>query len=240
VRRQETREPSSERVLKRHTLSRAGVLFTLPSLVLLGACGSNTPQIPPELLDTNGGCRVPSYVSGPYGREEGNAVKNFCFRGWRNPTAIAHTEANLEIVAFSDYYDPQGTKGTRLLIVNTAALWCSACQEEHKKLPAQFTDYSKRGLAIIATLFQDNRRNPATPQDLGLWADTFDTNFPLALDPDYQMGEYASAETAPLNLLIDTRNMTILKKIIGDQPTVLWPFIEQKLSGPASSQAATL
>jgi hypothetical protein len=226
--------------MKQQRIRASGWISACTSIAFLVGCGSNTPQIPPELLGTNTGCRVPGYPSGPYGREEGNVLQNLCFRGWRNPTAVEHTEASLETIAFSDYHDPQGTKKTRLLIVNTAALWCSACQEEHKKLPAQFSEYSSRGLAVIATLFQDNKRNPATPKDLGVWADTFDTNFPLALDPDYQMGEYASAETAPLNLLVDAQSMTILKKIIGDQPTVLWPFIEQKLSGLTSSPAAPL
>ena len=226
--------------MKLQRASGSALLFACGQLALFAACGSNTPQIPPDLLDTNTGCRVPGYPAGPYGREEGNTVQNFCFRGWRSPAAVAHTEENLETIAFSDYYDPQGTKGHRVLLVNTAALWCSACQEEHKKLPAQFNELGPRGLVILATLFQDNKRDPAKPQHLALWADTFETNFPLALDPDYQMGEYASAETAPLNLVIDTRKMTISKKIIGDQPTVIWPFIEQKLIGLASSPANSL
>ena len=32
------------------------------------------------------------------------------------------------------------------------------------------------------------------------------------------------------NLVIDARNMVILKKEIGDHPAVLWPFVEAELA----------
>jgi hypothetical protein len=35
--------------------------------------------------------------------------------------------------------------------------------------------------------------------DLKLWVETFKVDFPMVLDPDYQLGNYATAETAPLN-----------------------------------------
>jgi hypothetical protein len=54
----------------------------------------------------------------------------------------------------------------------------------------------------------------------------------MLLDPDYQLGSFASAETAPLNLVIDARRMTIEKKLLGDQASVLWPFIDAALSEP--------
>ena len=54
----------------------------------------------------------------------------------------------------------------------------------------------------------------------------------MVLDPDYQLGGFASAETAPLNLVIDARTMKIEKKLLGDQATVLWPFIDASLAQP--------
>jgi hypothetical protein len=65
---------------------------------------------------------------------------------------------------------------------------------------------------------------------LKVWIDTFRTNFPIVLDPGYSFGLYASAETAPLNLVVDPKTMTILEKFVGDQPAVMWPFIEARLS----------
>jgi hypothetical protein len=58
----------------------------------------------------------------------------------------------------------------------------------------------------------------------------------MVLDPDYQLGAYASPETAPLNLIIDARTMRIEKKFIGDQSAVIWPYIENELSRRGSQK----
>src|SRR5450432_173705 len=82
--------------------------------VLCFACGTNTPTIPPELLAT-GGCASPDYPDGPFGAQEGDTLANTCFKGFRNPARVQHDTASLETIAFSDYYDPQGSKGFALV-----------------------------------------------------------------------------------------------------------------------------
>lgn len=192
------------------------------------ACGSNTPKIPPELLAI-GGCNSAEYPSGPFGTEEGDTLADACFQGFRNP---AQARGSLETIAFADYYDPSGSKGYRSILINTAAVWCSACRSEHEGLPEKNREYGPRGLRILSTLFQDARRNPATLGDLEAWTKTFSSDYAMVLDPDYQLGGFASAETAPLNLVIDARTMKIEKKLLGDQATVLWPFIDASLAQP--------
>jgi hypothetical protein len=184
--------------------------------VLLG-CGTNRPEIPDEL----------KHSSNAYGREEGDTVQNFCFRGFHDPQA---DRSQLETVCFYDYHDPNLTKGYALLLVNTAAVWCQACKVEHSTLPDRYRELSQRGLGLISALFEDNDSNPAQAEHLNVWIDAFDVNYAMVLDPEYQMGIYASRETAPLNLLIDAQTMVILKKEIGDHPTVLWPFVENQLA----------
>jgi hypothetical protein len=193
------------------------------------ACGSNTPTIPPELLQ-GGGCAAPDYPAGPFGTEEGDTLANDCFKGFRDPTKVSHDEASLETLAFSDYYDPSGSKGVKLILIDTSAVWCSACRVEHEGLSAKNDEYSPKGLRILSTLFQDAMRDPATVQDLATWVETFSSDYAMALDPDYQLGAFASADTAPLNLVVDARTMTIEKKLLGDQATVLWPFIDASLA----------
>lgn len=208
---------------------------TLAAIVLLGlassACGDNTPKIPPELLN-GGGCAAPDYPPGPYGTEEGDTLANACFKGFRDPAREPHRESSLETVAFSDYYDPAGSRGVRAILINTAAVWCSACRTEHEGLSAKNDQDSPNGLRIVSTLFQDVKRNPATITDLSTWVETFSSDYTMVLDPDYQLGAYASAETAPLNLVVDARTMKIEKKLLGDQPTILWPFIDATLASP--------
>jgi hypothetical protein len=115
-------------------------------------------------------------------------------------------------------------------VLNTAALWCSVCQVEHRELPRRFQEREPRGLVIMSALFQDERADPADVSDLKAWVETFDVNFPMVLDPAYQLGAYASAETAPLNLVIDARTMRILRKYVGDQSSLLWAFVDEELA----------
>jgi AhpC/TSA family len=213
--------------------AKLSALLLLPPLA---GCGSNAPEIPPELLATSSGCGAPSYPSGPYGNQEGDVVENACFEGFRAPNLIEPSAERLETLAFSDSYDPQGTKGIALLLINTAAIWCGPCQREHEDLDQRAAMYAPQGFTILSTLFQDANHDPATEADLVNWVQTFDSNFPMAVDPAYQLERYALAQTAPLNLIVDPRSMTILRKFIGEQPTVMWPYIESELERRAGNE----
>ncbi len=193
------------------------------------ACGSNTPTIPPELLQS-GGCDAPDYPAGPFGTEEGETLANACFQGFRDPRVVSHEASSLQTIAFADYYDPTGSKGVRLVLIDTSAVWCSACRVEHEGLSSKNDEYAPRGLRLLGTLFQNAKRDPATVKDLANWVETFSSNYAMVLDPDYQLGAFASAETAPLNLVVNARTMKIEKKLLGDQATVLWPFIDAALA----------
>ena len=209
-------------------IERARQALAAALAALAVACGTNKPELPPG-FDAPESCIAPGYPDGPYGGEPGSVVQNTCFEGWRLPGRAAASSA-LEPLAFADYFDVDGNLSPRLLLINTAAVWCSACRVEHEDLPARAAQLGPRGLVVFSALFQDQSRNPATKDDLAAWVETFGTNFPMALDPDYQLGRYASAETAPLNLVVDARDMTVLKKYIGDQASVMWPFIEGRLA----------
>ncbi len=202
-------------------------------LIALAAsgCGSNRPTLPAGESVAES-CPAVAYPAGPYGTEPGSVLKNACFRGWTRPDSAAHDASSLESVQLSDYFDPTGAAGRRLLLLNTAAVWCSACRVEHEHLSERASELGPRGLVILSALFQDQQRNPADVEDLTTWVETFESNFPMVLDPRYQFGLYASAETAPLNLVIDARDMTILQKYIGDQAAVMWPYIESRLEAP--------
>jgi glutathione peroxidase-family protein len=209
-------------------VTRLAAALALSSVGL--GCGTNAPEIPDELLGSSSTCSAPGYPQDGYGAEEGDVVQNACFLGYRSPAVVKPDSDHVETIAFSDYYDPAGTKGQQLLLVNTAAVWCSACIAEHHVLPGHFEELRDEGLVILGALFQDAQRNPASLDDVERWIENFDTNFPMVADPEIQMAIYASPTTAPLNLVVDSRTMKILRKYIGDQATVMWPFIESELA----------
>lgn len=216
--------------------------FVLALVLGCVACGTNRPDIPPELLQETGtGGGSGNYPSGPYAKnfktDVGKPVPNLIFaQGWLDPLAVDQDISQLAPIALADFYDPDGTKGNELLLLNTAAIWCSACKGEHGGTASQpslgehYSELSPRGLVILSLLFEDNESNPATPTHLANWANGFDTNFPFALDPEYQMVVFGSPKAnAPLNLVIDLRNMQLLAGWVGDQPALIWPFIEDEL-----------
>ncbi|HEY3496684.1 MAG TPA: redoxin domain-containing protein [Polyangiaceae bacterium] len=201
----------------------------LAAALALAACGTNRPELPEELLRDPGGSERPDYPDGPYGTEPGGILADATFPGWRAPLTSEHTEDALTDIAFSDYHDPDGSR-YELLLVNTAALWCSVCQSEHQTLPERHAEYSDRGVVLVSALFQDEGGDPADLNDLKRWVERFDVPFPMLLDADFQLGIYATAETAPLNLLVDARSMRILEKFVGDSSTTLWQRVDDELA----------
>lgn len=195
------------------------------SASLLLSCGSGGPEIPPELLET-GDSPAAGYPSGPYGVEVGSVVEDFSFQGYQRPDLAR----SLEEIRFADFYDPDGAKGVHLLLINTAAAWCQPCQIEHGDLPDRVNEFRSQGLVVLSLLFQDPAGDPATVETLDAWTQTFDTNFPMALDPSYQMGRYGAAETPPLNLLVDLQNMRVIALFIGNQDGPLWDLVEKELA----------
>lgn len=194
------------------------------------ACGSNAPDVPQELLGGSSSCSAVGYPSEGLGTEQGDVVANACFTGYRAPDRVSATPEHRETVAFSDYYDPAGTKGVSLLLINTAAIWCSACLSEHGTLPDHARELAPQGLVVIATLFQDAHRDPATLEDVEHWIDNFHTNFPMVADPELALQGYSPPSMAPLNMVVDPRSMKILRKYVGDQGSVMWPYIKSELA----------
>jgi hypothetical protein len=206
-----------------------------PALLAL-ACGSNAPEVPDDLLTESSGCGAPAYPTEGLGAEPGGVVDNACFVGYRAPERVIPSEESRETIAFSDYYDPAGTKGVSLILVNTAAIWCSACLSEHRTLANYQRDFAEQGLVIFTTLFQDAKREAATLDDVEGWIDKFGTNFPIVTDPELALSDYSPPELAPLNMVVDARNMKILRKFVGDQGSVMWPYIEAELSARSAAR----
>lgn len=214
-------------------------LVTTGIAVLALGCGTNRPDIPDHLLQSGSGGGPANYPAGPYGKDVGDVVENFTFTsGWLNPVAANHDPAQFAPISFADFHDPAGTQA-ELILLNTAAVWCVACKIEHggssssKNLNEHFDELSPKGLRLLSLLFQDAKGDPATAAHLVSWTQAYETRFPMALDPEYQMGRFGPANQAPLNILVDARTMKIMAATSGD-PSTLWPQIEAELDARAS------
>ena len=204
------------------------------------ACGTNRPDIPDYLLQDDSGSTA-GYPSGPYAKDIksdiGRPIANIQFqKGWLDPMADGYDLAKLVPVALADFYDPDGSKGIELILLNTAAGWCGACKNEHAgtgKSPClgeHAASLAPRGFVALSALFEDGNFNPAQDKHLVAWAKTYQTNFPFVLDPENQLGgTFGVDQTAPLNLVVDAKTMKVLFGTTGDKGEVIWPFVEGEL-----------
>jgi hypothetical protein len=180
----------------------------------------------------------PVYPAGPYGSAVGATIANLSFLGWRDPAAAGYDRANFETVRLSDFYNPSGEQsGPRVLVLNASAVWCSVCRAEYTHLLRDqvYASYRPMGVEILGVLFEDNDGLPARPQDLELWggASGFQVTFPLVLDPGFKSGVYFDSDATPMNMIIDTQTMKILRIDMGFDartPQAYWADIADWLA----------
>ena len=190
--------------------------------------------------DAPGGVTVQQavYPEGPYGTAVNATIANLSFVGWRDPVAANYDRANFETLRLSDFYNPSGdAEKPKVLVLNASAVWCSVCRAEYSHLSRDqiYANYRPQGVEILGVLFEDNDGFPARPQDLELWggANGFKVTFPLVLDPGFKSGVYFDSDATPLNMIIDTRTMQILKVDMGFDartPQAYWADIANWLA----------
>lgn len=203
----------------------AAVLFAACSSAPIGDEGTQ----PAPTAGASGGGAVASpsnvdyqrrdYPEGPYGTGEGSTLENFAFLGWRDPVGSGYDETKLEQVQLSEFYDPTGSKGIKLIWINASAVWCSVCRAEMRDIKDNGVraTFAPKGVQLIVTLFEDNKSGPARPLDLHNWgsAEAHSIDFPLLLDPGFKLGAFFTSDATPLNMLVDARTMRVLDETMG-------------------------
>lgn len=218
-------------MIRRERSNRSGLWLA----VVFTACGTRSnDEIPPALLDAiaQRGDSAAAYPEGPYGGKLGDIAPDVCIRGWHHPREADYDPERLERICLSDFWDPEAREH-QLLLVNTSAIWCSACRVEYGgsgNRPSLSRHLSeRRGLRLLGALFQDAAFEPADEADAVAWARTYAVDFSFGLDAPFVMGAFADAEVQPFNMVIDTRSMRIVLQVDGDEPTTLWPAIDSLL-----------
>lgn len=159
------------------------------------------------------------YPAGPYGTDQGSIVENYELLGWKAPASVGYDTNQMDTVRFSDFYDPDGSKGLKAIFLNSSAVWCSVCKAEYAwmKNDGTWGKYNPQGVIFISSLFEDasNPPKPATPLNLMNWGTQYGVEFPMMLDPGFKFGRFFTADATPMNLVIDPRTMRIEAKILG-------------------------
>lgn len=174
------------------------------------------------------------YPAGPYGSDVNSTVDNLEFLGWMNPTAAGYDPAQFTKVRFSDFYNPDGSKPAKLLLINVSARWCYYCKTEYSDMRAssKYETYNAKGVQFIGVLFEDANYNAAQPPDVQWWTQSYQVAFPFVIDPGFKMGAYFSADATPLNMIVDARTMQIKAKVLGydSSSSSMWDQIDQLLA----------
>ena len=206
------------------------------SVFALGACSSDAgskDQAPFDLGEGNGGNAVsaPSfeakpYPAAPYGTQIGSVIAPYEFLGWKDGSVSGYDTNAFEKLSLADYYDPTGETGVKYIMINSSAVWCTACRAEYKYMDDAgiYDTYRQKGVEFMGAIFEDgaNPPNPAAPKDLAWWASNYNVKFPMLLDPGFKTGAFFTADATPMNLLVDTKDMRIVVKILGgDLPKLL-------------------
>jgi ABC-type amino acid transport substrate-binding protein len=169
------------------------------------------------------------YPSAPFGTTRGATIANYRFLGWKSPDVAGFDIDALEPVSLAHFYDPDGTKGVKFLVLTSTAVWCSACKLEYQDMAKRVAAYQERGVEFLGALFEDNDSKPAQPSDLHYWANAYKVTFPFVLDPELKLGSFFDRDATPMVMVVDTKTMTITKIEEGwaaSGPSSLWTYLD--------------
>lgn len=133
----------------------------------------------------------------------------------------------------SDYY---GSEETKVILIASAAGWCTACQYEAWDLVEIYEEFHGQGLEVLYTLYEDKNGKPFLQDGaaweehdkdltyLQLWKENLgvslglegrEANYPFLVDREFILEDYYNQGATPLSLIVRTRDMRILYRQIG-------------------------
>jgi len=105
--------------------------------------------------------------------------------------------------------------GTKVIMLNAAAGWCSPCKREAAALADFAADYQAAGVVVLTAIFQDQEGRPADEDFARTWAHTFGLGTPVLIDATFATGRWFDVGTMPANMFVDARTGEILEIATG-------------------------
>ncbi len=216
----------------------AATLLTLSACVDPDSGGVPDAFEPESSTITTGTSGMLSYPLGPYGVTRGQVIQNYAFSGFPAPD---RENASLVPIPLGDFFNPTGdgvfpegsphgvgSPKPRALGIVVGAVWCAPCQQEARTvLPEKHAVLKPIGGELFFVLADTDKPGvPASKDDLVRWTKTFDNDYPSVLDPAYALGAVIKSDSFPANILIDTRDMSIVDVVSGVPPESYWDAFE--------------
>ncbi|TNF34248.1 MAG: hypothetical protein EP329_07450 [Deltaproteobacteria bacterium] len=161
------------------------------------------------------------YPPGPYGTRYLDIIDPEL--GFYDPWADSYTYVH------QFYGDPN----VKVLLISSAAGWCTACMLEAWELVDTYDTYHDKGFEILYTLYEDAQSRPLwddvhrRESDMALMNDWRDNagvyigkprrviDYPLFVDVGFQLNPYYTENATPLTLLVRTSDMRIVYSAVG-------------------------
>jgi len=123
--------------------------------------------------------------------------------GERVPAYSAPNLAGDE-VALDDYIG-------EVVLLNVWATWCGPCRVEMPPIQASYDRYRDRGFTVLAVSID---AGPGYREKVEEFAEAFELDFPVLLDPDGRIGRIFQTVGVPETFVLD-RQGRIAKRLIG-------------------------
>ncbi len=142
------------------------------------------------------------YPPGPFGTAVGSRIAPLEF-----PT-VAGAPFSFDREVFQE-------DDVKLVLVSTAAGWCTACREEQPALVELFDEHEDDGLLVILAIFEDNDSSVVTPEFAQGWVNQYGIPFPALIDEFNDFASFYEPTLAPMNMFLDGETMEIIDITIG-------------------------
>jgi hypothetical protein len=219
------------------------------AIVVVGSVGCGKvepePEYAPDFPENTGqqAQNAKPYPPGPYGIGKGSIITNYKFVGYVNSVANSAQLAEIQMAEFynptgSDVYAegsvfPIGAPKPKALLISVASVWCGPCnQEADQVLPLEYAKYKPMGGEFLAQLADGpTPGKAATQKSLFNWATKYDVDYPITIDPDYELSALFDQDAFPANMIIDPKTMRIVEVVAGIPDGSFWAKYDQLLSG---------
>jgi len=203
-------------------------VFALASALVAGiGCGDDNPfstdpvRGPPGAASDGATCekackladKTPGYPTCGCGTGVGDVIDDYEFVG--KDASKGGVSAPRQTVRLGEFFDPDGKKGNRFLVLSVSALWCVACKNEATLLPTLHAKYGPKGVIFMSDVMQSGSPKPSSDADIDAWIKTYRLDTWVVRDDLQVLASFFDPASMPLNMIVDLKTMKIVKLFIG-------------------------
>jgi hypothetical protein len=144
------------------------------------------------------------YPPGPYGYAPGGVMADLTLIGKNAPAPTDYGTLPLEPLSLGGL-----RQGATLLVIEGAARWCTFCQEDQPAMKQLAADYRSRGVVTLEIIAEGTYGVAATEDDINRWANAYELDGAIAIDPELTLARYADINAFPLYLVVRASTMAI-------------------------------